>query len=244
MAVITMKELLESGVQFGHQTRRWDPRMAPYIFTNRNGIHILDLQKTMKQIESSYVEMKRISQEGGDVLFVGTKKQAQKAIKEAAEKSGSYYVNQRWLGGMLTNFQTISKRVKRLKDLEEMFETGTISQYPKKEQILLSKEKDKLEKFLSGIKDMKGLPKAIFVVDPSNEVIAIQEARKLGIPVFAMVDTNCNPNVVDHIIASNDDAIRAIALITDKMADAILEGRSGEVEVKEEAVESKTEKAE
>lgn len=228
MAVIPMKQLLESGVQFGHQTRRWNPKMAPYIFTERNKIYIIDLQKTTKLIDEAYDRLRQISQDGGRVLFVGTKKQAQDAIRESATRSGQLYVNQRWLGGMLTNFKTIRRRVDRLFDIRKMEENGTFEVLPKKEVIQLKKEQARLEKFLGGIESMRSLPQAIFVVDPKTEHIAIKEARLLGIPVFGIVDTNCDPDDVDYIIPANDDAIRAVQLIVGKMADAIIEGRGGE----------------
>ena len=228
MAVVAMKQLLEAGVHFGHQTRRWDPKMAEYIFQARNGIHIIDLQKTSKKLDEAYSFMKSQAEEGKTVLFVGTKKQAQECVKEAAEKSGMYYVDQRWLGGMLTNFGTIRKRIDRLNELETMQEDGTFEVLPKKEVILLKKEMEKLEKNLGGIKDMKEIPGVMFVVDPKKERIAILEARKLGIPVVGLIDTNCNPEDVDYAIPGNDDAIRAVKLITDVMASAIIEGRQGE----------------
>ena len=228
MAVVAMKQLLEAGVHFGHQTRRWDPRMAEYIFQARNGIHIIDLQKTSKKLDEAYAFLKEQSEEGKTVLFVGTKKQAQDCMKEAAEKCGMFYVNQRWLGGMLTNFETIKKRVDRLKQLEKMQEDGTFDVLPKKEVILLKKEMEKLEKNLGGIKDMKELPGVMFIVDPKKERIGILEARKLGIPVIGLVDTNCNPEDVDYAIPGNDDAIRAVALIADCMANAVIEGKQGE----------------
>ena len=223
MAVVAMKQLLEAGVHFGHQTRRWDPKMAEYIFQARNGIHIIDLQKTSKKIDEAYDFMRSQAEEGKKVLFVGTKKQAQECMKEAAEKSGMYYVNQRWLGGMLTNFGTIRKRVERLNELETMQEDGTFDVLPKKEVILLKKEMDKLQKNLGGIKDMTEIPGVLFVVDPKKERIAILEARKLNIPVVGLVDTNCNPEDVDYAIPGNDDAIRAVKLIADVMANAIIE---------------------
>ncbi len=240
MAVVAMKQLLEAGVHFGHQTRRWDPKMAEYIFQARNGIHIIDLQKTSKKIDEAYAFLKEQAEEGKTVLFVGTKKQAQECVKEAAEKSGMYYVDQRWLGGMLTNFDTIRTRVQRLKDLEKMQEDGTFEVLPKKEVILLKKEMEKLERNLGGIKDMEKIPGVIFLVDPKKEHIAILEAKKLGIPVIGLVDTNCNPEEVDYAIPGNDDAIRAVKLITDVMANAIIEGKQGESfeEVAEEAVAS------
>ena len=240
MAVVAMKQLLEAGVHFGHQTRRWDPKMAEYIFQARNGIHIIDLQKTSKKIDEAYAFLKEQAEEGKTVLFVGTKKQAQECVKEAAEKSGMYYVDQRWLGGMLTNFDTIRTRVQRLKDLEKMQEDGTFEVLPKKEVILLKKEMEKLERNLGGIKDMEEIPGVIFLVDPKKEHIAVLEAKKLGIPVIGLVDTNCNPEEVDYAIPGNDDAIRAVKLITDVMANAIIEGKQGESfeEVAEEAVAS------
>ncbi len=228
MAVVAMKQLLEAGVHFGHQTRRWDPKMAEYIFQARNGIHIIDLQKTSKKLDEAYSFMREQAEEGKTFLFVGTKKQAQECMKEAAEKSGMYYVNQRWLGGMLTNFGTIRKRVERLKELETMEQDGTFDVLPKKEVILLKKEMEKLEKNLGGIKDMTEIPGVIFVVDPKKERIAILEAKKLGIPVVGLIDTNCNPEDLDYVIPGNDDAIRAVKLISDAMANAIIEGRQGE----------------
>ena len=237
MAVVAMKQLLEAGVHFGHQTRRWDPKMAEYIFQARNGIHIIDLQKTSKELDEAYSFMKEQAEEGKTVLFVGTKKQAQECVKEAAEKSGMYYVDQRWLGGMLTNFGTIRKRIDRLNELETMQEDGTFDVLPKKEVIILKKEMEKLQKNLGGIKDMKEMPGVMFVVDPKKERIAILEARKLGIPVVGLVDTNCNPEDVDYAIPGNDDAIRAVKLIADVMANAIIEGRQGE------ALETETEEA-
>ena len=228
MAVVAMKQLLEAGVHFGHQTRRWDPRMAEYIFQARNGIHIIDLQKTSKKLDEAYEFMKEQAEEGKTVLFIGTKKQAQDCMKEAAEKCGMYYVNQRWLGGMLTNFNTIQGRVARLKELETMAEDGTFDVLPKKEVVLLRKEMDKLNKNLGGIKEMTEIPGVMFVVDPKKEHIAIQEARKLNIPVVGLVDTNCDPNDVDYVIPGNDAAIRAVKLITDVMANAIIEGKQGE----------------
>ncbi|MBO6233138.1 MAG: 30S ribosomal protein S2 [Clostridia bacterium] len=228
MAVVAMKQLLEAGVHFGHQTRRWDPRMAEYIFQARNGIHIIDLQKTSKKLDEAYAFIKSQAEEGKKVLFVGTKKQAQECMKEAAIKCGMYYVDQRWLGGMLTNFGTIQKRIQRLKDLETMQEDGTFDVLPKKEVILLKKEMEKLERNLGGIKEMTELPGVIFLVDPKKERIAILEARKLDIPVVGLVDTNCNPEDVDYCIPGNDDAIRAVKLIADAMADAVIEGNQGE----------------
>ena len=228
MAVVAMKQLLEAGVHFGHQTRRWDPKMAEYIFQARNGIHIIDLQKTSKKIDEAYAFLKEQVEEGKTVLFVGTKKQAQECVKDAAEKSGMYYVDQRWLGGMLTNFDTIRTRVQRLKDLEKMQEDGTFEVLPKKEVILLKKEMEKLERNLGGIKDMEEIPGVIFLVDPKKEHIAVLEAKKLGIPVIGLVDTNCNPEEVDYAIPGNDDAIRAVKLIADVMANAVIEGKQGE----------------
>ena len=228
MAVVAMKQLLEAGVHFGHQTRRWDPKMAEYIFQARNGIHIIDLQKTSKKIDEAYDFIRSQAEEGKKVLFIGTKKQAQECIKEAAEKCGMYYVDQRWLGGMLTNFNTIKTRIKRLKDLEAMQEDGTFNVLPKKEVILLKKEMEKLETNLGGIKDMEEMPGVIFLVDPKKEYNAISEAKKLNIPLVGIVDTNCNPEVLDYPIPGNDDAIRAVKLITDVMANAVIEGRQGE----------------
>ena len=223
-----MKQLLEAGVHFGHQTRRWNPKMAPYIFTERNGIYIIDLQKTVKKIEEAYNFVRELSAQGESILFVGTKKQAQESIEYEAKRCGMYYVNQRWLGGMLTNYKTIKQRIKRLEELTQMEEDGIFEVLPKKEVTQLKLEMEKLERNLGGIKDMPGLPSAIFVVDPRKESIAISEARILGIPIIAIVDTNCDPDEVDYIIPGNDDAIRAIKLITSKMADAVLEGKQGE----------------
>lgn len=222
-----MKQLLEAGVHFGHQTRRWNPKMEEYIFTERNGIYIIDLQKTVKKVEEAYNAMKDIISEGGAALFVGTKKQAQEAIEEEAKRCGMFYVNQRWLGGILTNFKTIKNRIKRLHELETMEEDGTFDVLPKKEVIKLRHEQERLEKFLGGIKDMTEMPDVLFVVDPRKERIAIQEARALGIPVISIVDTNCDPDEVDYIIPGNDDAIRAVKLLTATMADAVLEGKQG-----------------
>ena len=240
MSVVAMKQLLEAGVHFGHQTRRWDPRMRPYIYTDRNGIYIIDLQKTAKKIDEAYAVLKSIIDEGKTVIFVGTKKQAQECVKEEAERCGMYYVNQRLLGGMLTNFDTIKKRIERLKKLEAMETDGTFDVLPKKEVIILKKEMEKLEKNLGGIKNMTEVPGAMFVVDPKKERIAILEARKLGIPVIGLVDTNCNPEDVDYVIPGNDDAIRAIKLIVEAMANAVLESKQGESVVKEEATEEET----
>ena len=228
MSVVAMKQLLEAGVHFGHQTRRWNPKMAEYIFQARNGIHIIDLQKSSKKLDEAYDFLKNQAEEGKTVLFVGTKKQAQECAKEAAEKCGMYYVNQRWLGGTLTNFKTIRNRIKRLTDIEKMQEDGTFEVLPKKEVILLKKEMEKLEKNLGGIKEMTEIPGVMFVVDPNKEKIAILEARKLGIPVIGLVDTNSNPEDVDYAIPGNDDAIRAVKLIMDVMANAVIEGRQGE----------------
>ena len=228
MAVVAMKQLLEAGVHFGHQTRRWDPKMAEYIFQARNGIHIIDLQKTSKKLDEAYAFVKEQVEEGKTVLFVGTKKQAQECMKEAAIKCGMYYVDQRWLGGMLTNFGTIQKRIQRLKDLETMEQDGTFDVLPKKEVILLKKEMEKLERNLGGIKDMDKLPGVIFLVDPKKERIAVLEAKKLNIPIIGLVDTNCNPEEVDYAIPGNDDAIRAVKLIADVIANAVIEGRQGE----------------
>lgn len=228
MGVVQMKQLLEAGVHFGHQTRRWNPKMAEYIFTERNGIYIIDLQKTVKKIEEAYYFTRDIAAEGGSVLFVGTKKQAQEAIKEEAERTGMFYVNARWLGGMLTNFKTIKQRIGRLFQLDKMAEDGTMDLLPKKEVIKLNLEKERLEKFLGGIKNMKSLPSAMFVVDPRKEKNAIAEAHKLGIPVIAIVDTNCDPEEADYPIPGNDDAIRAVKLIVSTIGNAILEGKQGE----------------
>jgi small subunit ribosomal protein S2 len=228
MAVISMKQLLEAGVHFGHQTRRWNPKMEKYIFTERNGIYIIDLQKTVKKVEEAYNFVKNIAAGNGKILFVGTKKQAQDSVKEEAERCGMFYVNQRWLGGTLTNFETIQKRINRLHELERMAEDGTFEVLPKKEVILLNKEKARLEKFLGGIKNMKQIPDALFVIDPRKERIAVAEARKLGIPIIGIVDTNCDPDEIDVVIPGNDDAIRAVKLLTSKMADAVIEGLQGE----------------
>ena len=237
MSVISMKQLLEAGVHFGHQTRRWNPKMAQYIFTERNGIYIIDLQKTVKKAEEAYKAMKEIDETGKPVLFVGTKKQAQEAIKEEAERCGMFYVNERWLGGMLTNHKTIQTRINKLRELERMENEGVFEVLPKKEVIKLRAEKEKLEKYLNGMKDMPELPGAMFVVDPRKENIAIQEAHRLGIPVFGIVDTNCDPEELDYAIPGNDDAIRAVKLITGAMANAIIEARQGaeeEVEAEQE----------
>ena len=227
MAVVSMKQLLEAGVHFGHQTRRWNPKMAPYIYMERNGIYIIDLQKTVKKLEEAYKFVREISENGGDVLFVGTKKQAQDAIKEEAERVGMYFVNARWLGGMLTNFKTMRKRIDHLAKLRNMQDDGTFDMLPKKEVIKLTNEINKLEKYLGGVKDMKKLPAALFIIDPRKERNAIAEAHKLGIPIVAIVDTNCDPDEIDYLIPGNDDAIRAIRLIAGAMANAVLEGRQG-----------------
>ncbi|HIY57772.1 MAG TPA: 30S ribosomal protein S2 [Candidatus Tetragenococcus pullicola] len=234
MAVISMKQLLEAGVHFGHQTRRWNPKMKKYIFTERNGIYIIDLQKTVKLVDAAYDYMRSVAEDGGIALFVGTKKQAQDAIKEEALRAGQYYVNHRWLGGTLTNWETIQKRVSRLKQIDKMEEDGTFDVLPKKEVVGLNKERERLQKFLGGIADMPRIPDVIYVVDPRKERIAIQEAHKLNIPVVAMVDTNCDPDEIDVVIPSNDDAIRAVKLLTSKMADALIEGNQGEDQVEEQ----------
>ena len=228
MSVVAMKQLLEAGVHFGHQTRRWDPRMAEYIFQARNGIHIIDLQKTSKKLDDAYEFVRAQAEEGKNILFVGTKKQAQECVKEAAEKCGMFYINERWLGGTLTNFNTIRTRVERLNELERMEEDGTFDVLPKKEVVLLRKEMEKLNKNLGGIKEMTEIPDVMFIVDPKKEHIAILEAKKLNIPVVGLIDTNCNPNDVDYVIPGNDDAIRAVKLMTDVMANAVIEGRQGE----------------
>ena len=228
MGVVSMKQLLECGVHFGHQTRRWNPKMKPYIFTERNGIYIIDLQKTVKGLEKAYDFVREVSKSGGTLLFVGTKRQAQDPIREEALKAGQYYINQRWLGGLLTNFTTIRRRVTRMVELQGMEESGAINKYPKKEIIQLRKEKDKLEKYLSGIKEMKEIPDALFIIDPRRETIAVLEAHKLGIPVISIVDTNCDPDVIDYPIPGNDDAIRAIELVVGLMANAFIEGRQGQ----------------
>lgn len=228
MAVISMKQLLEAGVHFGHQTRRWNPKMAPYIFTERNGIYIIDLQKTVKKVDEAYDFLRSVAEEDKSILFVGTKKQAQEAVKEEALKSGMFYVNERWLGGMMTNFATIRKSINRLKELEAMEEDGTFEVLSKKEVLALKREQEKLEKSLGGIKDMEELPGALFIVDPRKERIAVAEAKKLNIPIVAIVDTNCDPDEIDYVIPGNDDAIRAVKLLTSRMADAVIEGRQGE----------------
>ena len=228
MAVISMKQLLEAGVHFGHQTRRWNPKMAEYIFTERNGIYIIDLQKTVKKVEEAYMFVRQLAEDGKDILFVGTKKQAMDAVKEEALRCGMYYINARWLGGMLTNFKTIKTRIRRLEQLRKMEEDGTFDLLPKKEVIKLNHEIEKLEKFLGGIKGMNKIPGALFIVDPRKERIAVAEARALGIPIVAIVDTNCDPDEIDYVIPGNDDAIRAVKLIAGKLADAVLEGKQGE----------------
>ena len=227
MSVISMKQLLEAGVHFGHQTRRWNPKMAPYIFTERNGIYIIDLQKTVKKVDEAYNFIREVAAAGENILFVGTKKQAQEAMKDEAIRCNMFFVNERWLGGMLTNFKTIQTRIARLRKLEAMEADGTFDLLPKKEVIGLRHEMEKLTKYLGGIKDMKKLPGALFIVDPRKEHIAVLEARKLNIPIVATVDTNCDPDEIDHVIPANDDAIRAVKLLTAKMADAVLEGRQG-----------------
>ncbi len=227
MGVVSMKQLLEAGVHFGHQTRRWNPKMARYIFTERNGIYIIDLQKTVKKLEEAYMFVRDVAANGDSVLFVGTKKQAGESIKEEAERAGAHYVNARWLGGMLTNFKTIRQRIQRLEQLRKMQEDGTFDRLPKKEVGKLELEIEKLEKYLGGIKTMNKLPGALFIVDPRKERIAVAEAKKLGIPIVAIVDTNCDPDEIDYVIPGNDDAIRAVKLIASTMADAIIEGRQG-----------------
>ncbi len=238
MSVISMKQLLEAGVHFGHQTRRWNPKMAPYIFAERNGIYIIDLQKTVKKVDEAYFAVSDIIANGGEVLFVGTKKQAQDSIKEEAERCGMYYVNQRWLGGMLTNFTTIKTRIARLKALEKMQEDGTFDVLPKKEVANLLHEMDKLQKNLGGIKEMTRIPDVMFIVDPRKERIAVQEAHTLGIPIVAIVDTNCDPEEVDYVIPGNDDAIRAVKLIAGKIADAVIEAKQGEQDAVAETEEA------
>ena len=240
MAVISMKQLLEAGVHFGHQTRRWNPKMAKYIFTERNGIYIIDLQKTVRKVDEAYNFIRSVAEEDKTVLFVGTKKQAQEAVKEEAQRAGQFFVNERWLGGMLTNFQTIQKRIRRLKELEAMETDGTFEVLTKKEVMQLRHEMERLEKYLGGIKDMNKLPGALFVVDPRKEKIAVAEARKLNIPIVAIVDTNCDPDEVDYDIPGNDDAIRAVKLLTQAMADAIMEGNQG-AESSEDADEEQAE---
>ena len=241
MAVISMKQLLEAGVHFGHQTRRWNPKMAKYIFTERNGIYIIDLQKTVRKVDDAYNFIRSVADEGKTVLFVGTKKQAQEAVKEEAIRAGQFFVNERWLGGMLTNFQTIQKRIRRLKELEAMETDGTFEVLTKKEVMQLRHEMERLEKYLGGIKEMNKLPGALFVVDPRKERIAVAEARKLHIPIVAIVDTNCDPDEVDYVIPGNDDAIRAVKLLTARMADAILEGNQGAENAEEVAADADAE---
>ncbi len=245
MSVVSMKQLLEAGVHFGHQTRRWNPKMAPYIFTERNGIYIIDLQKTVNKLEEAYNFVRDLSAKGGNVLFVGTKKQAQDSIREEAERAGAYFVNARWLGGMMTNFRTIRSRVARMNQLNAMKEDGTFDMLPKKEVIKLEHEMEKLDKFLGGIQGMEKRPDALFIVDPRKEKIAVAEAKKLGIPVVAIVDTNCDPDDADYVIPGNDDAIRAVKLIAGAMADAIIEGRQGvdNVAAEEPAAEAETAEA-
>lgn len=245
MSVISMKQLLEAGVHFGHQTRRWNPKMKPYIFTERNGIYIIDLQKTVKKVNEAYEYVRNLAANGGTILFVGTKKQAQESVYEEATRAGMFYVNHRWLGGTLTNFKTIQKSIRRLKDIEKMEEDGTFEVLPKKEVVTLLREKERLEKFLGGIKEMNKLPDALFVIDPRKERIAIAEARKLNIPIIAIVDTNCDPDEIDYVIPANDDAIRAVRLLTSTIADAILEGKQGEetIEVKTNDTEESNEEA-
>lgn len=238
MSVISMKQLLEAGVHFGHQTRRWNPKMAPYIYTERNGIYIIDLQKSVGKVDEAYKAIFDIAAEGGNILFVGTKKQAQDAVATEAQRCGMYYVNQRWLGGMLTNFKTIQSRIARLRQIETMSEDGTFDVLPKKEVIELKKEWEKLEKNLGGIKDMPAIPDAIFVVDPKKEKICVQEAHTLGIPLIGIADTNCDPEELDYVIPGNDDAIRAVKLIASKMADAVIEAKQGEAEEVDEVAEA------
>ena len=243
MSVISMKQLLEAGVHFGHQTRRWNPKMKKYIFTERNGIYIIDLQKTVKKVDEAFNYVKDVAANGGNILFVGTKKQAQDTVRDEATRCGMYYINQRWLGGTLTNFETIRKRINRLKDIERMEEDGTTDVLPKKEVVDMLKEKDRLVKFLGGIKEMKSIPDAMFVIDPRKERIAIAEAHKLDIPVVGIVDTNCDPDEIDYVIPANDDAIRAVKLLTSKMADAVLEAKQGEETEVTEEVEAQVEAA-
>lgn len=242
MGVVSMKQLLEAGVHFGHQTRRWNPKMARYIFTERNGIYIIDLQKTVKKLDEAYMFVRDLAANGGNVLFVGTKKQAGDSVREEATRAGAYYVNARWLGGMMTNFKTIRRRIDRLAQLRKMEEDGTFDRLPKKEVSKLNLEIEKLEKFLGGIKDMKKLPAAMFIVDPRKEKIAVAEAKKLGIPIVAIVDTNCDPDEIDYVIPGNDDTIRAVKLLSATMADAIIEGRQG-AESAEAAAEKEEETA-
>lgn len=241
MSVISMKQLLEAGVHFGHQTRRWNPKMAEYIFAERNGIYIIDLQKTVKKVEEAYQAVADIVKDGGEVLFVGTKKQAQDSIKEEAQRCGMYYVNERWLGGMLTNFKTVKTRIKRLKELDAMVEDGTMDLLPKKEVAKLMHEKEKLDKNIGGIKEMTRIPDCMFIVDPRKEKIAVQEAHSLNIPIVAIVDTNCDPEEVDYVIPGNDDAIRAVKLISGRIADAVIESKQGEMEVPDAQAEETSE---
>lgn len=243
MGVVSMKQLLEAGVHFGHQTRRWNPKMARYIFTERNGIYIIDLQKTVKKLDEAYMFVRDLAANGGNLLFVGTKKQAGDSVRDEATRAGAYYVNARWLGGMLTNFKTIRRRIDRLAQLRKMQEDGTFDLLPKKEVSKLNLEIEKLEKFLGGIKDMKKLPSALFVVDPRKEKIAVAEARKLGIPIVAIVDTNCDPDEIDYVIPGNDDAIRAVRLLSATMADALIEGRQGSAEAAPEEAAKKENEA-
>ena len=245
MAIISMKQLLEAGVHFGHQTRRWNPKMAPYIFTERNGIYIIDLQKTVKKVEEAYNFVREVASRGESILFVGTKKQAQDAMRDEAIRCNMFYVNERWLGGMMTNFKTIQNRINRLRELEKMEENGIFDVLTKKEVLGLRHEMEKLTKYLGGIKDMKKLPGALFIVDPRKEHIAVLEARKLNIPIVATVDTNCDPDEIDYVIPANDDAIRAVKLLTGKMADAVLEGRQGmQLAAEEAAAEESNENVE
>ena len=241
MAVISMKQLLEAGVHFGHQTRRWNPKMAEYIFAERNGIYIIDLQKTVKKVEEAYNAVAEIVKDGGEILFVGTKKQAQDSIKEEAQRCGMYYVNERWLGGMLTNFATVKTRIARLKELDAMIEDGTMDLLPKKEVAKLMHEKEKLDKNIGGIKEMTRIPDCIFIVDPRKERTAVQEAHNLNIPIVAIVDTNCDPEEVDYVIPGNDDAIRAVKLIAGRIADAVIESKQGEQDIPEAEAETETE---
>ncbi len=241
MAVISMKQLLEAGVHFGHQTRRWNPKMAEYIFAERNGIYIIDLQKTVKKVDEAYNAVAEIIKDGGEILFVGTKKQAQDSIKEEAQRCGMYYVNERWLGGMLTNFTTVKTRIARLKELDAMIEDGTMDLLPKKEVAKLMHEKEKLDKNIGGIKEMTRIPDCIFIVDPRKERIAVQEAHNLNIPIVAIVDTNCDPDEIDYVIPGNDDAIRAVKLIAGKIADAVIESKQGEQGIPEVATETEVE---
>ena len=244
MAVVSMKQLLEAGVHFGHQTRRWNPKMAEYIFTERNGIYIIDLQKTVRKLEDAYNFVRQLSMEGKSVLFVGTKKQAQDSVRDEAQRAGAYYVNARWLGGMLTNFRTIRRRIDRMEQIKKMREDGTFDMLPKKEVAKLELELEKLEKFLGGVKEMGSLPKAMFIVDPRKERIAVSEARKLNIPIVAIVDTNCDPDEIDYVIPGNDDAIRAVKLISGTIASAIVEGKEGQMGAAEaEAKENETDEA-